>query len=172
MASEDKTKAAACWRNEETRDWNVLRAMSICIPMMEQVLAWVEEYDIEELEVCIETPFLNRNPGTLMVQMYLFVLAQAYVYDYLVPIVPQVYLSIVHNATSKAKLAHDKSADKSKMIAHSEWKDYKDEGLTFNQAETLADAFAHSLSAYKQDFNLTELAQYIVPANCEVGGED
>ena len=177
LASEGKSKAGVCWRNENTHEWDVLRAQSICVPMMEQVLSWVDEYDIEDLEVCIETPFLNRNkrtgfsnPGTLMVQMYLFVLAQAYVYDYLVPVVPQVYLTIVHNATSKTKLTHNKSADKSEMIAHSEWKDYKNEGLTFNQAETLADAFAHSLSAYKQQFDLSSMAQYAVSANCKVGG--
>jgi hypothetical protein len=139
--------------------------------MIEQVIAWVTEYDIEELEVCVETPFVNRNPGTLIVQMYLFVLVQAYVYDYLVPLVPQVYLTIVHNATSKTKLAHDRSATKSQMIAASEWKDYKKDDLTFNQAETLADAFAHSLSAYTEQYNLTKLAQYTVPANCEVGGD-
>lgn len=145
--------------------------MSICIPMMEQVLAWVTEYEIEDLEVCLETPFYNRNPGTLMVQMYLFVLIQAYVYDYLVPIVPQVYLTIVHNTTSKVKLAHDKSADKSAMIAASEWKDFKDAGLTFSQAHTLADSYAHSLSAYKEQHNLSRLDQYMVEANVVLGGE-
>lgn len=151
----------------------MLRAMSICIPMMEQTLAWVDKYEIENLEVVIETPFLNTsNPGTLMVQMSLFVLLQAYVYDYLVPIVPQVYLSIVHNTTSKSKLAHDGKADKKAMINASEWKDYKEQGITFNQAHTLADAYAHSLSAYKQEYNLSQLAQYTVQPNFRMGGED
>lgn len=171
LASEDAFKAAACWRNEATGDWNVLRAMSICIPMMEQVLAWVDEYDIEHLEVCIETPFLSRNPGTFMVQSYLFVLLQAYIYDYLVPIVPQVYLSVVHNTTSKAKMTDNGGASKAQMIAASEWSDYAAQGLTFNQAETLADAYAHSLSAYNEEFNLSELAQYTVEANCTVVGD-
>lgn len=171
LASEDSVEAAACWRNDNVGEWDVLRAMSICIPMMEQILAWVDEFNIEELEVVIETPFLNRNPGTLMVQMYLFVLAQAYVYDYLVPVVPQVYLTVVHNATSKSKLAHKKSASKSEMIAASPWKDYKNEGLTFNQAETLADAYAHSLSAYNEQHNLSVLAQYAVCPNVELGGD-
>ncbi len=172
LASEDKTKAAACWRNENVGEWDVLRAQSICIPMMERTLAWVTEYDIQNLEVCIETPFLNRNPGTMIIQMYLFVLAQSYVFDYLVPLVDQVHLSIIHNATSKSKLAHIKSATKSEMIAASEWKDYKQMGLTYDQAHTLADAYAHSLSAYREQYDLTAMAQYMVESNCEVGGEE
>jgi uncharacterized protein Usg len=166
LASEAATVDAACWRNEHTHDWDVLRAMSICIPMMEQTLAWVDKYDIESLEVVLETPFLNnKNPQTLLVQMSLFVLIQAYVYDYLVPIVPQVHLSIVHNATSKSKLAHNGKATKKEMIDASEWKEFKGLGLTFNQAETLADAYAHSLSAYKEQHDLSRMAQYMVPAN-------
>lgn len=172
LASDNKSLAGSCWRNDNVGEWDVLRAQSICIPMMEQVLAWVDKYDIEELEVCIETPFLNRNPGTMIVQMYLFVLAQAYVFDYLVPIVPQVYLTVVHNATSKSKLAHIRGATKSQMIEASEWKNYKDMGLTFNQAETLADSYAHSLSAYREQFDLTAMAQYMVEPNCEVGGDE
>lgn len=168
LASENETTAGACWRNENVGEWDVLRAQSICIPLIEQVLAWVDEHDIQNLEVCIETPFLNRNPGTLMTQMYLFVLVQATVFDYLVPIVPQVHLTIVHNGTSKSKLAHDKSASKQQMIKASEWKDYKANGFTFNQAETLADSYAHSLSAYAEQHNLSELAQYAVHPNCEV----
>lgn len=169
LASEDKTTAAVCWRNDNVGEWDVLRAQSICIPMIEQTLAWVNKYQIENLEVCIETPFLNRNPGTMIVQMYLFVLAQAYVFDYLVPIVDQVNLTIVHNATSKSKLAHIKNASKSEMIAASEWADYKQMGLTYDQAHTLADAYAHGLSAYREQFDLTAMAQYMVEPNCEVG---
>lgn len=169
LASDDKSLAAVCWRNDNVGEWDVLRAQSICIPMIEQTLAWVNKYQIENLEVCIETPFLNRNPGTMIVQMYLFVLAQAYVFDYLVPIVDQVNLTIVHNATSKSKLAHIKNASKSEMIAASEWADYKQMGLTYDQAHTLADAYAHSLSAYREQFDLTAMAQYMVEPNCEVG---
>ena len=169
LVSEQETKRAACWSNGNVGEWNVLRAQSICIPVMEQVLAWIGEFDIDNLEVCIETPFLNRNPGTMIVQMYLFVLLQAYVYDYLVPIVQQVHLTIVHNATSKSKLAHIKNASKSEMIAASEWADYKQMGLTYDQAHTLADAYAHGLSAYREQFDLSAMAQYMVEPNCEVG---
>lgn len=170
LASEAATVDATCWRNENTHDWDVLRAMSICIPMMEQVLAWVEEHDIESLEVVIETPFLRAskgrlNPQVLMIQMSLFVMIQAYVFDYLVPIVPQVHLTIVHNATSKSKLAHDGKASKADMIAASQWKDFKALGITLNQAETLADAYAHSLSAYVEQHDLTSMTQYIMPPN-------
>lgn len=155
------------WSNDHTSDWPILRAMSITIPMMETILAWVDEHEIESLEVCLETPFLNmRSPQTLMIQMSLFVLVQSHVYDYLVPIVPEVYLTIVHNATSKSKLAHNGKADKPAMIAASPWADYKNEGFTYNQAHTLADAYAHSLSAGTQQWALHEELQYMEEPSC------
>lgn len=170
LSDEQETLEGACWRDEETHEWNILRASAICIPMMEMILGWVDAYDIEELEVIIETPFLSRNPGTLMVQMYLFVLLQSYVFDYLVPVIPKVWLTIVHNATSKTKLAHKKSASKDEMIAASKWANWKSfsydgRKMTKNQAETMADAYAHSLSAYKEEWPLHKLVQYMAHPN-------
>jgi Holliday junction resolvasome RuvABC endonuclease subunit len=145
-----------------------MRAMSICIPMMEQLLAWIDEYDIEHLEVCVESPFYNNNSVTLMKQMALFVLVQVYVYDYLVPLLSSVHLTIVHNATSKSKLAHNGSASKAQMIAASPWSNFKKcKGMSLNQAETCADAYAHSLSGGIEMYDLSNMAQYMVEANYE-----
>lgn len=166
LADQRKVRAARCWLNDEVRDWYILRAMSIAIPMMEQCLAWIQEYDIECLEVCIEEPVFNKNPRNLMVQMALFALLQAYVYDYLVPHVPEVYLTLVNPKTSKRLLAHDGSADKTAMVKASPWHDSSDANQS--QREALADAYAHSLAAETQQFALHNLHQYMVEANyCE-----
>lgn len=165
LADERKVRAAVCWSNDETRDWYILRAMSIAIPMMEQCLAWINEHDIECLEVCIEEPIYSNNPKILMIQMSLFAMVQIYVFDYLVPHVPEIYLTIVNNKTSKRLLAHDGNADKAAMIKASPWSDRKD--LTFSQLHTLADAYAHSLSAETEQWALHNLTQYAVAPNYE-----
>jgi Holliday junction resolvasome RuvABC endonuclease subunit len=167
LADSRKVHAARCWLNDEVQDWYVLRAMSIAIPMMEQCLAWITEYDIECLEVCIEEPVFNKNPRNLMVQMALFALIQAYVYDYLVPHVPEVYLTLVNPKTSKRLLAHDGNAKKDAMVKASPW--YKHPEANQSQREALADAFAHSLAAETQQFALHNLNQYMVEANYSEG---
>lgn len=154
---------AACWRNEETQQWSVLRSMSICIPMIETLLGWVQKHDIDFLEVCIEEPIYNNNPKILMMQMSLYLMIQIYVYDYLVPHVQELYLTVVNNKTSKSKLAHDGNATKQQMIAASPWAGDKD--VTHNQAHTLADSYAHSLSALTEQYPLHKLKQYMVAAN-------
>ena len=158
---------SAIWRNDETHDWPVRRAMSICIPMMETMLNWLMAHDIRHLEVCLESPIYNGNPKVLMIQMSLFVMIQSYVYDYLVPHVDTLYLSIINNKTSKSKLAHNGNATKAQMIAVSPWANFKKQGLAYWQAHTLADAYAHSLSGRTEEYALHALPQYIAP---EEGG--
>ena len=164
LHSEADAKAAVCYRNDQpTDEWDILRSEAICIPMIEQIVAWINTYDIEELEVCLEVPFYAKNAQVLLKQMTLFVLIQKYVWDYLVPIVDEVYLTIVSNKTSKAKLAHG-GADKLEMVKASPWAGNND--ITFNQAHTLADAYAHSLSSGGHGaLALHKLSQYMVEAN-------
>lgn len=151
-----------CFRNDvPTDEWDILRSEAICIPLIEQVVAWVSQFDIERLEVCLEVPFYAQNAQTLLKQMTLFVLIQKYVWDYLVPILDEVYLTIVNNQTSKAKLAFG-GADKDDMIAASPW---AKSNLTYNQKHTLADAYAHALSGGRMTHALHDMSQYMVEAN-------
>ena len=153
-------EAWSCWENDSTKDWVQIRAMSIAIPAMERIIGWVEEHKIEDLEFCIEYPIYNGNAKVLMTQMSLFDLVCTSVYDYLRPIVPHLYLTTVNNRTSKRLLAHDGMAKKPAMVGSSPWARYKSMGLTFEQAHTLADSYAHSLVAGSKEFNLTHIEQY------------
>ena len=164
--SRDKLPAkAACWYNDDTADWPVRRAQSICIPMIETVLAWVQENDITKLTVCMETPVYNGNAKGLMLQMILYAVIQAALYDYLVPILDEVYIIEVNNQTSKVALTGKGSAKKEDMIACSPWKDYVLRDMTYSQAHTLADALGHSLAEKGTRWALHKLPQYSVHAN-------
>lgn len=163
LVHEKTVMEAACWRNEETHQWPVMRSMSICIPMIETLLAWIQKYSIDFLEVCVEEPIYSGNPKVLMMQMSLYLMIQIYVYDYLAPHLQELYLTTVNNKTSKSKLAHNGNATKQDMINASPWAN--DDEVTYNQAHTLADAYAHSLSALKEQYPLHKLRQYMVPAN-------
>ena len=156
---------AACWCNDNTHELPMLRAMSICIPMMEQVLAWITEHDIEVLRVGLEEPIYNGNPKVLMIQMSLFVMLQAYVYDYLTPHLDELYLTIVSNQTSKKRLTGNGHADKNAMINSSPWVGYTSHGLTYAQAHTLADAYAQGLCSDKCTYALHKLPAHSVPAD-------
>lgn len=155
--------AWACWENNEIRDWPVLRSLSIARPLVETVLELIDDYSVEELEVCIETPFYNHNARSLMLQMSLFSILCEHMYLYVRPHVVQLWLTVVHNRTSKKFLTQDGGADKNAMIAASPWAAYKQYDLTHLQAHTLADAYAHSLSAGQEEYDLTAMQQYSVP---------
>ena len=131
--------------------------MSIVVPMMEATLGWVVEHEINDLEVCIEYPIYNGNARVLMVQMSLFDLICQYSYEYLRPNVPKLWLTTVNNKTSKRLLTHDGKADKKAMVAASPWTRYKSFDLTFVQAHTLADSYAHSLIAGQREWDLSNM---------------
>lgn len=165
LASSNKPVAVKAWSNDNTNEWDITRSMSIAIPLIESAVAWVQEHDIEHLEVCIEYPVYNGNAVILMKQLVLYTMIQMYVYDYLVPLVDEVYLTQVNNKTSKSKLCGDGTANKSLMIEHSPFAGRAD--LNYDQKHTAADAFAHSLSAGKQQWALHNLPQYMVEANID-----
>lgn len=154
--------AWACWSNDSTQEWPTLRAMSIAFPLIETVIGWILEHQIEDLDVCIEYPVYNRNARALMTQMSLYDMINAYCYDYLRPHLTRLWLTEVNPKTSKSKLAHDGQATKAMMIAASPWAKYKDFGLTLVQAHTLADSYAHSLSAEVREHRLHAMDQYAV----------
>jgi len=166
LAAEREVVAASCWLNDDTHDWDVSRSLSIAVPLIEQAVAWVQDYDVRQLEVCIEHPVYTGNAKVLMMQMHLFVLLQAYVYDYLVPLVDEVYLTIVNPKTSKSKLCHNGNAKKPEMIKASPWHDESD--LNFEQKHTLADAYAHSLSAHTEQWALHNIQLYSMEPNVDI----
>ncbi len=154
--------AWACWSNDDTREWPTLRAMSIAFPLVETAIGWILEHSIEDLEICLEYPIYNGNAKTLMIQMSLYDMLHAYCYDYLRPHVERLWSTEVNNKTSKRRLTGNGSADKTDMIRQSPWANYKDQGLTYVQAHTLADSFAHSLSAGTRERRLHAMDQYSV----------
>lgn len=172
---EPEPVAYGCWSNDCTQEWPTLRAMTIAFPLVEMVIGWILEYDIEDLEICIEYPIYNGNPKILMIQMSLYDMIRAYVYDYLRPHTERLWVTEVNPMTSKVKLAHDGKADKKEMIAASPWADYKSHGFTYVQAHTLADSYAHSLSAGLREYRLHAMDQYSVQPTLafpEISGED
>lgn len=164
LGNETTVVGQACWHNDSADEWEVLRSMSICIPMMETVLGWIEEYDIRSLEVCLENPIYNGNAKTLMKQMALYTLIQTYVFDYLQPVLDELFLTFVNNKSSKRRLTGDGNADKDKMIAACGW---IDKSLTYTQKHTLADAYAHSLFAGDRTLPLHLMEQYAVQPSHE-----
>ena len=162
QVDEPEPIAWAMWESKKVNDWTTLRSMSIAVPLIETTLGWINEYGITELDFCIEYPVYNRNAGALMKQMSLYTMLQSYAWDYLRPNLTKLWLTEVNPNTSKSKLAHDGKAKKPAMIAASPWADYKKLGLTFEQAHTLADAYAHSLSAEVHEHTLHRLDQYCV----------
>jgi len=159
---EPEPVAWACWSNDCTQEWPTLRAMTIAFPLVSTVIGWILEYGIEDLEICIEYPVYTGNAKGLMVQMSLYDMIRAYVYDYLRPHTERLWVTEVNPTTSKSKLAHDGRADKKEMIAASPWAQYKEHGLTYVQAHTLADSYAHSLSAGLRERRLHAMDQYSV----------
>ena len=167
--------AWAIWENHSVDEWATMRSISIAFPLVETALGWIEEFDIQELDFCIEYPIYNRNAGALMKQMSLYTMIQSYAYDYLRPYLRHLWLTEVNPRVSKAKLAHDGRAGKPAMIKASPWCNYKELGLTYAQAHTLADAYAHSLSAEVREHTLHTLDQYGVHPNLmfpEINNED
>ncbi len=75
----------------------------------------------------------------------------------LVPgLVSECWLSEVNPTTSKKVLTDNANANKDDMIARSPWSDWETSGEleNFDEAHTLADAYAHSMTCGRRDIDL------------------
>lgn len=151
----------------------VLRSLSLSEAIIWKVADWIEEFEIKRLEVCIEEPVYNHNARTLMLQCRLLEDIEHGLFMYIAAQTEQLYLTEVNPRTSKRLLAHNGQANKQAMIAASPWAEYKKMGIpNQQQAETLADAYAHSLAAGQEVYDLTAMRMIAVDATNEWSDND
>ncbi|KPJ97094.1 MAG: hypothetical protein AMJ55_00310 [Gammaproteobacteria bacterium SG8_15] len=145
-----------------------LRAASLAASIGDQVAAWVQKYDIQDLEVCIETPILNvsRPVGPVNYSKQIRLLHAIEMVLFVMPI-RNLWITHVAPATSKRLATGDGRAKKDEIIAKSPVSDERF-GFTKAQREALADAWAHSLSAGDRQWFFTR--EYLVVCPPKFGG--
>jgi Holliday junction resolvasome RuvABC endonuclease subunit len=128
-------------------DADTLRAIAMADQVLMEILGWINTYKITELDVVIELPVYNHSAVTYTKQVRLLEEIQARLYQ-LLPSGVQATMTEVYPATSKAYLTGDARAKKNAMVAVL----YKQQAHMFGNvvlgthtAETIADAYAHSL---------------------------
>jgi Holliday junction resolvasome RuvABC endonuclease subunit len=139
----------------EVKEWGVFscrsgpppfsRAVSLVERLMDLTQQWVARYKIEELEVVIERPVWNRNASTFELQWRLIQHLESALWIWVSEDV-KLWVTEVHNATSKKLATGDGGADKEKVAEASPFRraDFPSE-TTWT---TLGDTWAHSLAAW------------------------
>ena len=136
-----------------------LRAQSLASNIVNTIIEWCDEHEITTLEIAIETPVYKMNAATLMLQMRLLQETETGISMLLPSCVPRVWLTEVNPTTSKRVLTKNPRAKKPQMVACSPWADWKATGEldNFDQAHTLADAYAHLQSSGTRQHDLQSM---------------
>jgi Holliday junction resolvasome RuvABC endonuclease subunit len=165
--------ACYCLPRENAPGAQVLRSASLAQAVADCISGWIIEHEISVLEVCIELPIYSHNAAILILQIRLFEDIEQAMAQMIVAQVEQLWLTEMYPATSKSLLAGNGAANKRQMILASPFA-----GLAEVQEikEAIADAYAHSLSAGKQQYDLTSMKMVVVEAAAEgkvdTDGED
>jgi Holliday junction resolvasome RuvABC endonuclease subunit len=148
-------------------DEDLTRVVSLASSVVHAVLDFIQRYEIEELDIGIELPVYKHNAATYTKQIRLLEEIESGIFFTVTGEVEQLFLTEVYPTTSKSLLTGSAKADKNAMI--SAYVQYNGEIGTNNQhtRETVADAYAHSLSTWisnskVQRLNLTDLKAAIV----------
>lgn len=138
-----------------------VRAQSLATGIINTTIKWIETYGITNLEIAIELPIWRFNAQTLILQTRLLQEVETGCMMLLPSLVPHVWLTEVNPTTSKRVLTGDPKATKSDMIECSPWaRTWQDVVNNFDEAHTLADAYAHLQSAGERQYNLTSAKLY------------
>lgn len=165
--------ACYCLPRENAPGAQVLRSASLAQAVADCISGWIIEHEISVLEVCVELPIYSHNAAILILQIRLFEDIEQAMAQMIVAQVEQLWLTEMYPATSKSLLTGNGAANKRQMILASPFA-----GLAEVQEikEAIADAYAHSLSAGKRQYDLTSMKMVVVEAaaegKAETDGED
>lgn len=137
--------------HRDARQRLIPRANGIADAVVDFILKVVEESGAKDVAICIETPIYNGNPAIFTKQLYLLALIETYLWFIMAGSGVDCTLNECNPTTSKRLATGNPYADKQEMIKHSP---FHTMALIINNAsevdctvETLADSWAHSLSA-------------------------
>ena len=131
-------------------DDDLTRCIALAGYVVDQVVEWVEQYRIDELDVTIELPVYTRNARGFTKQIRLLEEIESGLFHIVAGSVGQFYMTEVYPSTSKALLTNDGRADKDAMITTYERVTGQVWPADTNKhtRETVADAYAHSLACW------------------------
>lgn len=123
---------------------DIVRAVSLAGAVINVITAWIEEHEIEMLDIAIEVPIFNGNAQTVMLQARLLQEIQSGLLFMVADTVEQCYVTEVNPSTAKSLAG---CGPKEKPVAQSPFKT-EPPGITKFTRETLADAWAISLATW------------------------
>jgi Holliday junction resolvasome RuvABC endonuclease subunit len=141
-------------RGEEVVAWSTfqckpngsayLRTTALAFAVVDRMMDWVRDYEIARLDVAVETPIYNSNPKSFELQWRLVQDIEA---NMVLLNVGDLWLTEVGPTTSKHLATGNGKATKDEMVEVAPEVMYR-EAMTLHTAETLADAWAHSLATW------------------------
>lgn len=141
--------------NKEVKAWSTfqcrpngsayMRTTALAFAVTDRMMDWVRDYKITHLDVSIETPIYNSNPRSFELQWRLVQDIEA---NIVLLDVQELWLTEVGPTTSKRLATGKGKATKDEMVESAPEVMYREKMLP-HTAETLADAWAHSLAAWR-----------------------
>ena len=122
------------------------RTEALGLAVITQIETWCRRYRIDTLDFSIETPIYTGNPKTFSLQWRLIQEIEGMVASQVLTM-RQLWLTEVGPTTAKAMATGNGKATKDMMVEAAPEEMFKEE-MTPHTAETIADAWAHSLSTW------------------------
>jgi len=132
-------------------DEDLPRVVALAGTIINQIIDWRDEHDIDEIDIAIEYPILKNNVVGFFKQVRLYQEIESGILFMLAGLLEECWVTEVNPVTSKALAGVGRSE---KPTAVSPFADY---GRNVNTREALADAWAHSLATWRVAKSATRL---------------
>lgn len=145
-SNENEVLAYATWTAPNPNDPPAARAMSLADRMIDQIVFWIEQFDIRLLDIGIETPIMARNVDGFSKQWRLVQELESGIMHRISGELVECWVTEVNPSQSKMLATNDGRASKAEMIASSP---FRTSGFRDSTKEALADAWAHGLATWE-----------------------
>ncbi len=127
---------------------DLARVLSLADMVVTTLLRWVEDFEIQDVDIGIELPVLGSNPKSFSKQYRLVQEIESGIYYRIAPEVRQCWVTEVYPTTSKSLACNYGQASKADIIEASPFS-VEIERERLDVVEAIADAWAHALSTWK-----------------------
>jgi Holliday junction resolvasome RuvABC endonuclease subunit len=127
---------------------DLTRVVSLASSVVDTVIEWIDEFNIRELDTCIELPVYKRNALTYTKQIRLLEEIESGLFFTATGLVDRMILTEVYPTTSKVLLTSNSRAKKPQMVEAFEKMTGWELDAPKATKEAVADAYAHSLACW------------------------
>lgn len=147
--AEDNILAWATFQCPPKGQSDAARAASLADHVINELVTWIERFDIQHIDICIEVPFMGKNVASFQKQIRVVQEIESGILFRLAGEVKELWVTEIGPTQAKRLATYNGQASKQEVIEASPFNRRPESKADLSTLEAIADAWAIGLAAWE-----------------------